>query len=51
MARVSEDGRPDIRLLSNAKAGKIVEAGPDYHISPEQESVLEFMRSSVTSKV
>jgi hypothetical protein len=47
MARVSEDGGPDIRLLSNAKVGRIVEAGADHHISPEQESVLEFMRSSV----
>ena len=47
MARVSEDGGPDIRLLSNAKAGRIVEAGADHHISPEQESVLAFMRDSV----
>jgi hypothetical protein len=31
MARVSEDGGPDIRLLSNAKAGRIVEAGADPH--------------------
>jgi Sensors of blue-light using FAD len=49
MARVSEDGGPDLRLLSNAKAGRIVEAGADHHISPEQESVLAFMRESVTS--
>jgi hypothetical protein len=48
MARVSEDGGPDIRLLSNAKAGKIVEAGADHHISPEQESLLAFMRSSIS---
>ncbi len=47
MARVSEDGGPDIRLLSNAKAGTIVEAGADHHISPEQESVLAFMRGSI----
>jgi Sensors of blue-light using FAD len=51
MARVSEDGGPDIRLMSNAKAGRIVEAGADHHISPEQESVLAFMRGSVTSAV
>jgi hypothetical protein len=51
MARVSEDGGPDIRLLSNAKAGRIVEAGADHHISPEQETVLAFMRGSVTSNV
>jgi hypothetical protein len=49
MARVSEDGGPDIRLLSNAKAGQIVDAGADHHISPEQETVLAFMRGSVTS--
>jgi hypothetical protein len=49
MARVSEDGGPDIRLLSNAKAGTIVEAGADHHISSEQESVLAFMRGSVTA--
>ena len=47
MARVSEDGGPDIRLLSNAKAGRIVDAGADHHISPEQESVLAFMRGSL----
>ena len=51
MARVSEDGGPDIRLLSNAKAGTIVEAGADHHISPEQESVLAFMRGSLTPAV
>src|ERR1700733_14043064 len=47
MARVSHDGGPDIRLLSNAKAGRIVEAGADHHISPDQESVLAFMRGSI----
>jgi Sensors of blue-light using FAD len=47
MARVSQDGGPDIRLLSNAKAGTIVDAGADHHISPDQESVLAFMRVSV----
>jgi hypothetical protein len=47
MARVSEDGGPDIRLLSNVKAGQIVAAGTDHHISPEQESVLAFMRDSI----
>lgn len=48
MARISEDGGPDIRLLSNAKAGTIVQAGADHHISPAQETVLAFMRGSVT---
>jgi hypothetical protein len=47
MARVSADGGPDIRLLSNAQAGTIVEAGADHHITPEQESVLAFMRGSI----
>ena len=51
MARVSEDGGPDIRLLSNANAGRIVEAGADHHISPEQETVLAFMRGSITADV
>jgi hypothetical protein len=35
-------------VLSNAKAGRIVEAGADHHISPEQETVLAFMRGSIT---
>lgn len=48
MARVSEDGGPDIRLLSNAAKGSIVAASPDAHITPEQETVLAFMRNSIT---
>jgi hypothetical protein len=51
MALVSEDGGPDIRLLSNASAGQIVEAGADHHISPEQETVLAFMRGAVAPQV
>src|SRR5689334_1815710 len=47
MARVSEDGGPDIRLLSNASKGGIVAAGPDGHVTSEQESVLAFMRNSI----
>jgi hypothetical protein len=48
MAKVSEDGGPDIRLLSNAAKGSIVAAGPDSHVTPEQESVLGFMRESIS---
>ena len=47
MARVSEDGGPDIRLLSNATKGSIVAASPDAHVTPEQEAVLAFMRNSI----
>jgi hypothetical protein len=47
MARVSADGGPDIRLLSNARAGTIVDAGADHHISSDQESVLAFMRGAI----
>ena len=47
MAKVAADGGPDIRLLSNAQRGKIVTAGTDHHITPEQETVLAFMRDSV----
>src|SRR3984957_11520522 len=36
MARVSTDGGPDIRLLSNAKAGRIVEAGAGHQNTPGQ---------------
>jgi hypothetical protein len=49
MARVSQDGGPDIRLLSNATRGRIVEAGADSHVTPEQEDVLGFMRDSVAA--
>jgi hypothetical protein len=48
MARVSEDGGPDIRLLSNASKGRIVAAAPDAHVTPEQEAVLAFMRDAIT---
>jgi len=47
MAKVAEDGGPDIRLLSNAAKGKIVAASPDVHVTPEQEAVLAFMRNSI----
>ena len=48
MARVAEDGRPDIRLLSNASAGVIVAApGVDGSITAEQEEVLASMRASI----
>ena len=47
MAKVSEDGGPDIRLVSNTRAGRIVDAGADHHITEEQESVLAFMRGSI----
>ena len=48
MAKVAQDGGPDIRLLSNADRGRIVAAGPDHHVTPGQETVLEFMRNSLT---
>jgi len=47
MAKVAEDGGPDIRLLSNAARGQIVAAGPDPHVSPEQEHIIGFMRESL----
>jgi hypothetical protein len=47
MAKVSEDGGPDIRLVSNARAGRIVDAGADHHVTDEQEAVLTFMRGSI----
>jgi hypothetical protein len=47
MAKVAEDGGPDIRLLSNAAKGGIVAAGPDGHVTPEQETVLALMRGSI----
>jgi Sensors of blue-light using FAD len=49
MARVAEDGGPDIRLLSNAAKGRIVAAGPDGHVTDEQERVLGFMRGSIAA--
>jgi hypothetical protein len=41
MAQVSEDGVPDIRLMSNADKGKIVAASPDAHVTAGQETVLD----------
>jgi hypothetical protein len=47
MAKVAESGGPDIRLLSHADKRSIVMAGPDGHVTPEQESVLARMRESI----
>ena len=47
MAKVAEDGGPDIRMLSNAARGQIVAAGPDSHVTPEQEQIIGFMRESL----
>lgn len=47
MAKVAEDGGPDIRLLSNASRGTIVAAGADHHVTPEQDQLLTSMRGSV----
>ncbi|HET9126161.1 MAG TPA: BLUF domain-containing protein [Solirubrobacteraceae bacterium] len=47
MARVSADGGPDIRLLSNARRQEIVDAPRDRSITPAQEEVLAFMRASL----
>jgi hypothetical protein len=45
MAKVSEDGGSDIRLLSNAQKGAIVAVpGADPAITAEQEAVLASMR-------
>jgi hypothetical protein len=49
MAEVSAEGKPDIRLMSNASKGVIVLApGQDPSITPEQETVLAFMRAALT---
>jgi hypothetical protein len=37
-------------LLSNATKGRIVVAAPDVHVTPEQESVLAFMRDAITAR-
>jgi len=34
--------------MSNASKGRIVAASPDAHVTPEQETVLAFMRDSIT---
>ena len=47
MAKVADGGAPDIRLLSNASRGRIVEAGTDSHVTPEQEQLIGFMRESL----
>jgi hypothetical protein len=47
MARVSGDGGADIRLLSNAVKGVIVEVGEGGDATADQEDVLSFMRSSL----
>ena len=47
MAKVADGGGPDIRLMSNASVGQIVAAGPDSHVTPEQEQVIGFMRESL----
>jgi hypothetical protein len=48
MAKVAVDGGPDIRLLSNAQHGKIVDTGSGLRVTTDQESVLAVMRSSIT---
>jgi Sensors of blue-light using FAD len=48
MAKVSEDGGADIRLMSNAQKGVIVAAPrPDPSVTPEQEVVLASMREAL----
>ena len=47
MARVSTEGGPDIRLLSNAGRGGIVAAPKDPSITPVQETVLASMRDAI----
>ncbi len=49
MAKVATDGGSDIRLLSNATRGRIVEAGADHHVTAEQEDVLQRMKGCVAS--
>ena len=50
MAKVAADGGPDIRLLSNAGRQTIVMAGGDEHVTSGQESVLAFMRKSISDE-
>jgi hypothetical protein len=47
MAKVAENGGPDIRLASNAGKRVIVAVGADEHLTPEQDTVLAFMRESI----
>lgn len=47
MAKVADDGGSDIPLLSNASKGVIVAARAKTVITPEQETVLASMRSSI----
>lgn len=47
MAKVATDGGADIRLLSNASKGVIVDAPGRDIVTPEQEAVLASMRSSL----
>jgi hypothetical protein len=46
MARVSDDGQPDIPLLMNVDKGGASPAAPR-PTTPEQESILDFMRDSI----
>ena len=48
MAKVATDGGSDIRLMSNASKGVIVATpGADPSVTPEQETVLAYMRDSI----
>lgn len=48
MAKVATDGGSDIRLMSNASKGVIVAASStDPGVTPEQETILAFMRESI----
>ena len=46
MARVCEDGKPDIPLLMNVNKGGISPAAPR-PTTPDQEKILDFMRESI----
>ena len=46
MAKVAEDGEPDIPLLMNVTKGGISPAAPR-PTTPEQDSILDFMRDAV----
>lgn len=47
MARVTEEGQPDIRLLSNADKRRIVETGTGPQPTDEQEQHLSTMRAAL----